>query len=224
MAPIGTPAVVYEDPDEQGTWAPHGTDAYYVRPAMEHYRNQKFWIPSTRRFRITGSRAIYPAHCTVPTISEADSTIIAAGHLLKALQKTTPFTVNKKIRLAEAITTLTSILNNEPPQRVGNAPPPRVTSMNTNNLLPASTSSNTTTREAVRKSPHIHQRHTRSNTPLSTILEVDKPTNTSATSPPVTQPTQIQPTRHGKLRQSHGEILGYNKNSAKRATRKRGTI
>jgi len=39
MVPIGTLAVVYEDPDDHGTWAPHGTDTYYVEPAMEHYRN-----------------------------------------------------------------------------------------------------------------------------------------------------------------------------------------
>ena len=47
MAPIGTPAVVYKYPDDRGTWAPHGTDTYYVGPAVKYYRNQKFWIPST---------------------------------------------------------------------------------------------------------------------------------------------------------------------------------
>ena len=45
MAPIGTPEVVYKDPNNCGTWTPHRTDSYYVGPAMEHYRNQKFWTP-----------------------------------------------------------------------------------------------------------------------------------------------------------------------------------
>ena len=87
---IGAPAVVYKDPSKRGTWALHGTDAYYVGPAMEHYRHKKIWVPTTQRFSSTGSQSIYPAHCNVPTISEANQTRIAAGELLKAIRQAMP--------------------------------------------------------------------------------------------------------------------------------------
>ena len=86
IAPIGTPALLYDDPTERGTFAPHGTDGVYAGPAMEHYRNEKFWVERTRKFRITGSRTLFPAHCSVPSISEADQTILAASDLLGTLK------------------------------------------------------------------------------------------------------------------------------------------
>ena len=43
LAPLGTPAVVYDDPGVRGTWAPHCTDAFYVGPSLDHYRLQRFF-------------------------------------------------------------------------------------------------------------------------------------------------------------------------------------
>jgi len=37
LAPLGTKALLLEDPDARASWAPHGTDAFYVGPAMRHY-------------------------------------------------------------------------------------------------------------------------------------------------------------------------------------------
>jgi hypothetical protein len=36
-APLGTKGLVYDDPKVQASWAPHGTDAYYVGPELKHY-------------------------------------------------------------------------------------------------------------------------------------------------------------------------------------------
>jgi hypothetical protein len=38
LAPLGTKALIYDDPTSQASWAPHATDGYYVGPANNHYR------------------------------------------------------------------------------------------------------------------------------------------------------------------------------------------
>merc|ERR1711938_83511 len=107
LAPIGTPAIVHDDPGARGTFAPHGTDRFYVGPAMHHYRNQTFFIPATRRYRTTGTRELYPAHCQVPTISEADRTLLAAQELLTTMGATVPTTAKQKLRHISALQQLT---------------------------------------------------------------------------------------------------------------------
>jgi hypothetical protein len=38
LAPLGTKALVYNNPVTQTSWAPHATDGFYVGPATNHYR------------------------------------------------------------------------------------------------------------------------------------------------------------------------------------------
>lgn len=38
IAPLGTKSLIFDTPRTRGTWAPHGTDCYYVGPAKKHYR------------------------------------------------------------------------------------------------------------------------------------------------------------------------------------------
>ena len=35
LAPIGTKALVFDDPEVRASWAPHGTDGFYVGPAKK---------------------------------------------------------------------------------------------------------------------------------------------------------------------------------------------
>jgi hypothetical protein len=51
LTPLGTKALVYNNPAIRASWAPHATDRYYVGPAVNHYRCLRFYIPTTRRFR-----------------------------------------------------------------------------------------------------------------------------------------------------------------------------
>ena len=48
IAPIGTKALIYDDPEVRASWAPHGSDAYVVGPARKHYRCLRFFMPLTR--------------------------------------------------------------------------------------------------------------------------------------------------------------------------------
>jgi hypothetical protein len=37
LAPLGTKALIYNNPGSQTSWAPHATDGFYVGPASDHY-------------------------------------------------------------------------------------------------------------------------------------------------------------------------------------------
>jgi hypothetical protein len=50
LAPLGTKGLVYDDPAIHASWAPHGTNAFYVGPALKHYWRLRFYMPSTRRY------------------------------------------------------------------------------------------------------------------------------------------------------------------------------
>ena len=60
IGPIGTRVIIYEKPDDRGTWAPHGTKGFYIGPSMDHYRSFRIFVESTRRIRVTSSVAWHP--------------------------------------------------------------------------------------------------------------------------------------------------------------------
>ena len=85
LTPLVYPAVLYGDPTNRNTFAPHCTYAIYVTPSMLHYCNRKHWVPSTQKMRTSSSARIYPEHCEVPTISKAYKTLISASNILAAM-------------------------------------------------------------------------------------------------------------------------------------------
>ena len=90
LAPPGTRALVFEDPDTRESWATHGKESWYLGPALEHYRCYQFYIPDTKGIRITGSCEFFPHHCQTPTISTADAATHAAQELIRILRHPTP--------------------------------------------------------------------------------------------------------------------------------------
>ena len=53
-------------PKERGTWAPHGVEAWYIGPALEHYRGYKVYVPETRAQRISHMLEWFPKHVSMP--------------------------------------------------------------------------------------------------------------------------------------------------------------
>jgi hypothetical protein len=47
LAPLGTKALVFDDPTTQASWAPHTTDDFYIGPANDHYWCLCIYIPAT---------------------------------------------------------------------------------------------------------------------------------------------------------------------------------
>jgi hypothetical protein len=63
LAPLGTKALIYDDPANQASWAPHATDSFYVGPATDHYQCLQFYIPATQQFQFLDTWRLYPTHC-----------------------------------------------------------------------------------------------------------------------------------------------------------------
>ena len=111
---------------------------------------------------ISSTSKIYPEHCKVPTISEVDKTLIVAYDLLTAMQAALTHTEKAKLRHAKALQNLTAIIENTPNVRDSPTATPIV-----------STSTDATYQRMIQKTPRVHQRRTRCNTPMPTINEVN---------------------------------------------------
>ena len=163
LAPLGTKALVFDGPSTRASWAPHATDGFYVGPARGHYRCLRFYIPATRRFRISDTWRLYPLHCQVPVISQHDLTLDAAATVLRRLGKTIPDTAAAKLQHIRAIRDLTAIMAGSttsspptaPPPRVDAATPPRVPDSAPPRV--ATTSNDVLTPNAIRDRPRLHQ-------------------------------------------------------------------
>ena len=174
LAPLGTKALIYDDPDSRTSWAPHGTDAYYVRPALQHYRCLRFLNSKTRAFRTSGSYKLYPTHCKRPTTSQADQTLQAANELYKALNLTPAqehqLSTQQKLQHIKALQDLTNIITNSTPLRVEPNETPPLGPVTLPRVNVPSTSVNPTAATNIYKTKLVHQRKTRSNKPMPTII------------------------------------------------------
>ena len=101
----------FKDPDDRLTWEPHGTDAWYIGPAMLHYRLLRFFDPRTGGETETGTFRLYPAHCRPSTISKGDKIIAAAAELFKILKLKEPDSVRERREHVSILKQLQLILN-----------------------------------------------------------------------------------------------------------------
>ena len=208
LAPPGTKALVFEDPSVRNSWAPHAKDAWYVSPAMQHYRCFKFFVPSTRGFTTAQTAKFFPSFSTMPTLSNEEFAILTARELVETLKnmkksktlKIKPAYKEKLIELAKIFNdalppkeqkSLPEIdycepprVQTKPPPRVENTPSPRV---NLHNELNQPTQSyQPTSPTTVLNTPITHQRTTRNNKPAIV------PEDDASVPPPPTQPRRSQ--------------------------------
>eukprot|EP00956_Cyclotella_meneghiniana_P022012 scaffold40896_cov41-Cyclotella_meneghiniana.AAC.1 len=165
LAPVETKSLVFIDPSNRKTFEQHALDAWYLGPAKKHYRNYRFFLPKTRGIRTASTAKFFPQHCKMPAIEPADTIRLAAQDLIQAMKnqnKNAPIHLHEKH--TAALRQLSEILQASDPNKADEdipEPLPRVNAPSTSN----------DTSEAIRVQPRIHQRHTRSNVPMPTVLE-----------------------------------------------------
>ena len=127
MAPPGTKVLIHDKPNNRGTWAPHGTEGWYIGPAMEHYRCFKTYVPSTKAERTTDTVAWFPHNTKMPTASSLDLTAAATKDTLSALQKPTANSPLHPLSDSEteALKTAVNILNKRT-ETLPVPPPPKI--------------------------------------------------------------------------------------------------
>ena len=72
IAPPGTKVLAHLKPDQRQTWAFHASEAWYIGPAMDHYRCYRVWITKSRQERIVNQLSWLHHRTAIPTISKAE--------------------------------------------------------------------------------------------------------------------------------------------------------
>ena len=195
LAPLGCKAVVYEDGDTRGSWASRGVDGWYLGPSLDHYRCDKYYIPETRAYRISGSTELFPQHCQLPDMT-------AHQHLRALTDELTECAhpagnTQKGRRLLNLLQTRIELILNPPPpvdeQRVTNAireaeqrvidESPILTIKRITDAPSIMTARNPTAKRSLKNTPRLHRRVTRNNTPGIVPVEVEPFDETPLTIP-----------------------------------------
>jgi len=85
IAPPGIRVIAHDKPADRDTWSPHGSDGWYIGPALESYRCFTVWIWDTRRTRITDTLSWFPSKVTMPLASSTDLVLAGIQDIVQAL-------------------------------------------------------------------------------------------------------------------------------------------
>ena len=86
MAPSGTKSMAHIKPQRRESWGYHAEKAWYVGPAMKHYRCYTVVAANTKRSKISDTVAFQHHTVEVPTVTPADRIIRAAKELNAAIR------------------------------------------------------------------------------------------------------------------------------------------
>ena len=171
-----------ESPEGRALWGPRGLDAWYCGPAFDHYRNCKFYVPSTKAYRTSGSYDLFPQHCILPTFTPEQHTQEVYTELFESIQKLTKPAKRKFLRkVAKALEVLTTLpspaappISEGEPTSEGEGDP--IVFQRVKDSPMVTTTNNPTDPKMVQTTPRIHQRQTRANNP-GQLPAIINPTN-----------------------------------------------
>ena len=113
LLPPGSKTIVYESPEHRASWNDKGIEAWYLGPAMSHYRCHTVYVPKSRAERIAQMIDFFPHNCAAPQASPLDNATRAADALastLKGHQQNSPFQAPGNLQY-QAIKTLSKIFS-----------------------------------------------------------------------------------------------------------------
>jgi hypothetical protein len=106
MALPGTKAIIYKDSDTHASWAPHGFDAWLLRPSQDLYCCHLQYVPETSGYRLSGSANLFHQHCITPPYSSKPHICKLSVELQELLR-----TSGKKNQTLQVLRTLAQHLN-----------------------------------------------------------------------------------------------------------------
>ena len=86
IAPVGALVVVHEKPKQRGSWDSHGVKAYYLGPALSHYRSWRTWIITTQTQRVSDTLAWFLEPLVLPGSSPFEMVHAAITDLTNAIR------------------------------------------------------------------------------------------------------------------------------------------
>jgi len=89
LAPAGTRILVHIKPKNRPAWAERGIPAFYVGPALQHYRCFSVFVPSSQGVRITDTIAWHPRDFVMPHADPISQLTLATTDHAQALRDVT---------------------------------------------------------------------------------------------------------------------------------------
>ena len=122
LAPPGTHMIAHEKSTQRKSWDKHGKSAWYVGPALDHYRCVRAFIPETGDERVCDTLKYLPHNIPFPKATTEDYLIQAAQDIVTLLKQkaTIPLPHHPNNTLNDAITSTATLL-----QRAATIPPPQ---------------------------------------------------------------------------------------------------
>jgi hypothetical protein len=85
LAPPGTKIIAHVKPDKRNTWDLHGTDGYYIGPALLHYRCVTCYFPRTKAERICDTVSFISKTIPIPKTNTHEYLHQAASDIIHIL-------------------------------------------------------------------------------------------------------------------------------------------
>ena len=128
LAPPGTRVVIHKKPGVRNTWGFHGERAWYIGPAINHYRCYKCLVPSTSKEVITDTVKFIPKKIPFPQLHFNTYLQLAIEKIIKLLEQNVQTNHSLKRRneydLLHSFKQVAKAVNNGP--TLPPAPSPRV--------------------------------------------------------------------------------------------------
>ena len=126
LAPPGTKVLLHEKPNNRRTWAPRGTDAWYIGPSLEHYRCVRCYNPKTFKERDADTVTYLPTVVPLPKTTTEDFLRQNVSDILDILNDPAPkpFSIERGDSLSNAIAQIAKLLHREAP-RPASTPQPK---------------------------------------------------------------------------------------------------
>lgn len=86
IAPCGTLVLVHEPPEKRASFASHGTQGFYLGPALQHHRSYRVFVMATQAERVSDSLAWFPAPLLLPGSTTTELVCDALRELTAALR------------------------------------------------------------------------------------------------------------------------------------------
>lgn len=87
FGPPGHRILAFEARVDRGSWSPHGREAWYLGPSLEHYDSHRVWLHSTCASRVVRSLSWHLPPHLLPTPTATDEVVAATRDLSSALQR-----------------------------------------------------------------------------------------------------------------------------------------
>ena len=93
LAPPGTKVVSHNKPATRASWDMHGSEGWYVGPALRHYRCVTCFMPETRREIVSDTVTFIPQKIVFPKVTTDDFLRQSASDIITLLTQAPPSTL-----------------------------------------------------------------------------------------------------------------------------------